>query len=193
MIKLSEYAKKFGVTYQTAFRWYQEGKISNSFKSESGSIFVKQEQDETSNTKIVIYARVSNQTRKKEMDYQAGRIQKFAEGKGYSIDKIYKEVASGMNDSRKQLWKMIESKPKIIFIENKDRLTRFGYEYLCRLLKNQGTEIICVNLNETEEDDLMKDMISIITSFCCRLYGQRRGKNKSIKIEQKLREDDSNE
>ena len=112
------------------------------------------------------------------MEYQVDRIQKFAEGKGHSIDKIYKEVASGMNDSRKQLWKMIESKPKIIFIENKDRLTRFGYEYLCRLLKNQGTEIICVNLNETEEDDLMKDMISIITSFCCRLYGQRREKTK---------------
>lgn len=186
MIKLSEYAKMYGVTYQTAFRWFNEGKIPDSFKSESGSIFVKEKDIETSNTEICIYARVSNQSRRAEMEYQVDRIQRFAEGKGYSIDKIYKEVASGMNDSRKQLWKMIETKPKVIFIENKDRLTRFGYEYLRRLLKKQGTEIICVNINETEEDDLMKDMIAIVTSFCCRLYGQRRGKNKINEIKEKL-------
>lgn len=94
-----------------------------------------------------------------------------------------------MNDSRVQLWKMIGYKPTKIIIENKDRLTRFGFEYLKRLLSKQGTEIICMNNDSSEEDDLMKDMIAIATSFCCRLYGMRRGKNKSIKIKEVI--DDS--
>lgn len=116
------------------------------------------------------------------MEYQVDRIKKFAEAKGLMVDKVYKEVASGMNDSRTQLWKMIEYKPTTIIIENKDRLTRFGFEYLSRLLEKQGTKIICMNKDSDEEDDLMKDMISIVTSFYCRLYGMRRGKNKSNKI-----------
>lgn len=182
-MKLSEYAKNVGVTYQTVFRWFQSGKIKNSYKTDSGSIFVSENNIPTKD-KIVIYARVSNQSRRKEMEYQVDRIKKFSEARGYIVEKIYKEVASGMNNSRVQLWRMIDYKPTKIIIENKDRLARFGFEYLKRLLLKQGTEIICMNNDESEEDDLMKDMIAIITSFCCRLYGTRRGKNKSNKIKE---------
>ena len=94
-----------------------------------------------------------------------------------------------MNDNRKELWKMLNSKPGIIIIENKDRLTRFGYNYIERLMKDAGCVIDCMNPNKNDEQDLIKDLVSIITSFCCRLYGMRRSKNKVDKIKQVL--DDS--
>ena len=190
-IKLSQYANENGITYQTALLWYHKNIIDGAYKTPSGTIMVDTEiskKEETTNEviekKVVIYARVSNQSRRKEIQYQVDRLSEFSISRGYIISNVYKEVASGMNDSRKELWKMIESKPDIIVIENKDRLTRFGFEYLKRLLKEQGTEIIVVTQKDSEEDELLKDMISIITSFCCRLYGLRRSKNKIKQIQE---------
>ena len=187
-IKLSKWAKLQGVTYQTAFNWFNQGKIPNAIQLDTGSIFVEIH-EQTKNKDIVIYARVSNQNRKSEMEYQVERISNYCNAKGYNVCKIYKEVASGMNDNRKQLWNMLSSNPAIIVIENKDRLTRFGFNYLQRLLEKLGTKIEVINVNDNDEQDLIKDMISIVTSFCCRLYGLRRAKNKRDKIIQVINED----
>ena len=81
---------------------------------------------------------------------------------------------------------MIESNPTLIVIENKDRLTRFGFEYIKRIGKMNGIQIQVINPNDNDEQDLMKDMISIITSFCCRLYGLRRATNKIKRIKEQL-------
>jgi predicted site-specific integrase-resolvase len=94
-----------------------------------------------------------------------------------------------MNDNRKQFWLMIEQNPSIIIVENKDRLTRFGFEYIKRLLTGR-CEIIVMNNENNDETDLIKDLVSIITSFCCRLYGLRRGYNKAKKIQQEIQKDD---
>lgn len=184
-IKLSEYGKKLGITYRTAHEWYKHGKIPNSYMTPSGSIFVK-EIVETIQLpeRVVVYCRVSNQSRKDELEYQVNRCTDFCASRGYIVSGIYKEVASGMNDTRKQLWKMLESNPSLIVIENKDRLTRFGYTYLERLLKDKGCEIILMNPAVNDEQDLIKDLVSVITSFCCRLYGLRRTKNKVAKIKE---------
>lgn len=141
----------------------------------------------TKTEKTVVYARVSNQNRRKEMDYQVNRICKFANERGYVVDAVFKEVASGMNDNRRQFWKMLESKPTRIIVENKDRLTRFGFNYIERLLGCQGCEIVVMNKAMEDETDLMQDLISIVTSFCCRLYGLRRGANKAKAIKKELK------
>jgi predicted site-specific integrase-resolvase len=103
---------------------------------------------------------------------------------------LRREVASGMNDNRAEFWKMLQSNPTIIVVENKDRLTRFGFNYLRRLLEKQNCKIEVINQDHEDEKDLIKDLVSIITSFCCRLYGIRRGQNKSKKIQEVL--DDNN-
>ena len=87
-----------------------------------------------------------------------------------------------MNDGRKLFTKLLNLQPAIIVIEHKDRATRFGFNYLDILLKQLGTELIVIHRDREDENDMMKDLISIITSFCCRLYGLRRGKNKSKSI-----------
>lgn len=186
-MKLSQWCKKQGISYITGFNWFHAGKIPNARQIDTGTILVDEIPTLNENN-VCIYCRVSNQSRKDELQYQIDRCLEFSRAKGYEIKKIYKEIASGMNDNRKELWKLIENKPSIIVIENKDRLTRFGFVYLERLLKKLGCEIIVINHEHNDEKDLIKDLVSIITSFCCRLYGLRRGKNKTKKIQEVLSE-----
>ena len=81
---------------------------------------------------------------------------------------------------------MLDSQPTTIVVEHKDRLTRFGFNYLDQLLPRLGCELIVINRDAIDENDLMKDLVSIITSFCCRLYGLRRGHNKAKIIRKEL-------
>ena len=161
--------------------------MPNAKQHPSGTILIEENtiSSKPSGT-CVIYCRVSNQSRKKELEYQVDRCEKFCSGRGLSVNKVYKEVASGMNDKRRELIKMLDSSPSAIVIEHKDRLTRFGFNYLENLLNKIGCELIVINKDKEDEQDLMKDMVSIITSFCCRLYGLRRSQNKINKIKQVL-------
>ena len=191
MIKLSTWAKQNNVCYTTAWRWVRNGTFpQKTFISETGSIFVVDEQPvkmTEPDDSVVIYCRVSNHSRKEELTYQVERCKNFALAKGWTVAKIHKEIASGMNDNRPELWKAIDGKPSRILVENKDRLTRFGFNYLKRLLKNQGTELIVINEAEEDREDLIKDLCSVIYSFCAKLYGMRRAANKARKIKDELK------
>lgn len=178
-MKLSEYAKKNNVTYITAHNWYKKGLIPNAYQLHSGTIVVKDEQ--IKKIRNVIYCRVSSKDRKHDLQLQVERCKQYCISKGIKIDQIYKQIASGMNDNRKEFWKMMESNPTTIVCQNKDRLTRFGFNYLQKLLKKLSCNIEVIFPNENNEVDLIKDLVSIVTSFCCRLYGLRRGKNKAKK------------
>jgi predicted site-specific integrase-resolvase len=187
-MKLSEWAKSQGISYRTAHRWFKAGKLPvDSYQSDTSTIIVNPIKTKPiSNKLIVIYCRVSSHEKKDDLLRQIDRCLKYSESKGYSITKIYKEIGSGMNDNRTQLIKMLTSKPDIIIVENKDRLTRFGFNYLNTLLNLNNQEIDVINHDEISENDLMKDLISIITSFCCRLYGMRRGYNKAKNIKESI-------
>ena len=69
-----------------------------------------------------------------------------------------------------------------IVVEHKDRLTRFGFNYLSALARAKRIEIIVADETESPKEDLMLDFVSVITSFCARMYGQRRGKKKKDKM-----------
>lgn len=129
-MKLSEYCKKQGITYRTGFGWYQKGLIKGAYKTPSGSIFVKEENIEDKKERVVVYCRVSSYQKRDDLNRQVERCIQFANAAGVTVDKVYKEVASGMNDNRKEFWKMMKSEPTKIIVENKDRLTRFGFRYI---------------------------------------------------------------
>ena len=183
-MKLSDWCRKQGICYMTGYKWFKSGKIPDAIQMDNGTILVHEKEQKPE--RIVMYCRVSNQSRRKELDYQVDRCKQYCIAKGYQVHGIYKEVASGMNDSRKEFWKMIDSNPTKIIVENKDRLTRFGFEYIHRIGKMNGIEIEVMHPNDNDKEDLMKDMISIVTSFCCRLYGLRRGHNKARRIKKEL-------
>ena len=99
----------------------------------------------------MIYTRVSSSENKAELDAQAERLRQYALAKGYRIREVIKEIGSGLNDNRRRLQKLLrDGKATKILVEHKDRLTRFGFNYLKTLLANQGCEIEVVN--ESKED-----------------------------------------
>lgn len=180
-LKLSEYAKRHSITYRTAWNHFISGKLKNSFKDVFGNIFVKEEDDEKINNRCIIYARVSNNNRKESLIDQQKFLEAFASSKNYVLVDSYREVASGMNDSRKVLEKILNRDDwDVILIENKDRLTRFGFNYIETLLKKSGKRIEVVNVTNDDKHDLMTDLISIIYSFSARLYGKRKAKRKTL-------------
>ncbi|MBE5232358.1 MAG: IS607 family transposase, partial [Microcystis aeruginosa PMC 728.11] len=99
------------------------------------------------------------------------------------IYKVVKEVGSGLNDNRQQLAKiLVDPNYNVLIVEHKDRLARFGTNYLEILLKELDKKLEIVNESEDNQDELMSDLIAIITSFCSRIYGLRRSKTKTEKI-----------
>ena len=181
-MKLSEWAKLQGVHYQTAWRWWKAGKLPvSATQMPSGTVIID---TTTSTKKVVIYSRVSSLAKKADLERQIKRCEDFCVANGYQIDKIYKEIASGMNDNRKQLNKLFDANPSTIIVEHRDRLTRFGFNYIEKLLLKANCNIIVINRDAIQEDDLMKDLVAIITSFCCRLYGLSKSTNKIKKLKE---------
>ena len=78
----------------------------------------------------------------------------------------------------------------LIVVEHKDRLTRFGFNYIEQLLNNEDRKIEVVNIEENSKEDLIQDFVSVITSFCARVYGLRRSKRKTEKLIQELEKED---
>ena len=187
-MKLSKYAEKIGVKRATATKWFHKGLIKGAYQLPTGTIIVPDEifnEKENEVGETVIYARVSSPERRKtDLEYQAKRMSDFCISNGWKIDRIVKEVGSGLNDSRPKLMELFEGKRNIqrIVVEHKDRLTRFGFNYLSALAKAKEIEIIVADKTESQKEDLMLDFVSVITSFCARMYGQRRGKKKKDKI-----------
>lgn len=188
-MKLSKYAEKIGVKRATATKWFHKGLIKGAYQLPTGTIIVPNEIFNTEKKEkvgeTVIYARVSSpERRKNDLEYQAKRMSDFCISNGWKIDRIVKEVGSGLNDSRPKLMELFNGKKNIqrIVVEHKDRLTRFGFNYILALAEAKGIEIVVANAAENPKDDLMLDFVSVITSFCARMYGQRRGKAKKEKV-----------
>ena len=186
-MKLSVYAQKLGITYKTAWRLYKDEKL-DAYQLPTGTIIVREEIINKLPNKVCIYARVSSSENKNNLIKQADRLKDYAIARGYKIYKIVEEVGSGVNDNRKKLNQLLEDKNyNKLIVEYKDRLTRFGFNYISILFNELGKEIEIVNEADNNKQDLMQDFISIITSFCARLYGLRRSKRKTEKIIKELK------
>jgi predicted site-specific integrase-resolvase len=182
-MKLSDWAKQQGIAYITAWRWFKAGKLPvKASKTPSGAILI--DPSPVVADEAWIYARVSSYPKKADLDRQAERCEEFCRKRGWLVRKVVREIASGMNDARPKLLKLLSAKPGRIVVEHKDRLTRFGFGYFETLLPMLGCELVVINRDREERDDLMKDLVAIITSFCCRLYGLRRGKAKVKEIKE---------
>ena len=150
-----------------------------------------------SNDRLTItYARVSLPKQKEDLDRQNERLYNFAINNGLNISKQLSDIKSGMEFSkRKNFIKLInlvcENKVKIVIIENKDRLVRFGFDLLKEMFKLHGTEIIVISdvPNKSYEQELTDDLISIIHYYSMKSYSNRRKFNKAENI---LKEKENN-
>jgi putative resolvase len=169
-MKLSAYANKYGITYRTAFRWWQNGQIKG-FQKPSGTIIVTEGEEEVPVAKkvitpVVIYARVSSPKQQADLDRQVARLEDYCAARGYQVGRIVKEIGSGVNDGRRKFLALLaDPKADTIVVEHKDRATRFGFRYLEVLLKQVGRTIEVANLAENDQEDLLQDLSSIITHY----------------------------
>jgi predicted site-specific integrase-resolvase len=103
---------------------------------------------------------------------------------------VVKEYGSGINDQRKGLTDLLKNQNfKRIVVEHKDRLTRFGFNYIKTLLEVNNIEIEVINNVDTDKEDIIQDFISIITSYCAKIYGRRRSKRNTEQLIKKLEND----
>ena len=160
-------------------------------KTQTNRVYILTDEDsqKVSGTHVAIYARVSSSENKSNLERQKDRLLSYANAKGYKVDKVVTEIGSGLNDRRPKLEKLLTDKAiNVIVVEHKDRLARFGLNYIEKLLELDNRRIEIINPQMNERDDLMQDFVSIITSFCASLYGKRRTKRQTEKLIKELNE-----
>lgn len=189
-VKLSEYAKLEGVSVRTLWRRIAKKELEV-IRSSTGRVFVEVEEKQPADFIVAIYARVSSSENKDNLERQKERLLSYCNAKGYKVEKAVTEIGSGLNDERKKLEKLLlDDSINLIVVEHKDRLARFGLNYIEKLLRLQGRKIEIINPQTNDEDDLMQDFVSIITSFVARLYGRRRSKRITNKIIERVSKSD---
>jgi len=180
-VKLSEWARQQGVSYQTAWRWVKDGKMPVRVRqAPSGTWLVDEPAPETFG-RVVAYCRVSSGDQKDDLERQAARVVTGANKQGLAVAEVVTEVGSGLNGRRRKLHRLLaDPDTAVIVVEHRDRLARFGVEYIEAALSAQGRTVRVVDEGEVE-DDLVRDMTDVLTSFCARLYGKRAAKNRAAK------------
>jgi putative resolvase len=150
-MKLPDYAKAIGISYTTAWRWWKTGKLPHPARqTESGLIIVdyspQKPRSELKQNRVAIYSRVSSSENKENLNRQSLRLTEYAIANGYQIVRSVKEIGSGLNDHRKQLEALLQQDDyDILLVEHKDRLARFGTNYLDVLLLRLGIKLEIVN------------------------------------------------
>lgn len=181
-MKLADWARHQGIDYKTAYRWFRAGILPLPCQQlPTGTILVQQEKAKETETAAAVYARVSSHDQKADLERQIGRLSEFANKSGLSVIRSVGEIGSGLNGRRSRLLDLLKD-PKItvIVVEHRDRLARFGSEYVEAALAASGRKLVVAD--ETEMlDDLVQDMLDVLTSFCARLYGRRLARNRARK------------
>lgn len=178
-MKLSEWARRNGVHYQTAWSWAKNGQMPIPVvKTATGRYLILEPTADTAG-QTVAYCRVSSADQRDDLERQAGRVVTVATARGLSVAEVVTEVGSGLNARRPKLAKLLRD-PQVstIVVEHRDRLARFGVEHLTCALAATGRSIVVLD-NAEVDDDLVRDMTEILTSFCARLYGRRSARRKA--------------
>jgi excisionase family DNA binding protein len=188
-ISIGKAAKLLGVSKDTLRRWEKDGKIHSerTFKGhrryEDTKISGFKRADRSDVT--LGYARVSSHDQKQDLQRQVELLESYCSAKGWTYE-ILQDLGSGLNYQKKglkQIIKKICSKSiQRLVLTHKDRLLRFGSELIFSLCEQFGVEVVLINAteNNTFEDDLVQDVLEIITVFSARLYGARSRKNKKL-------------
>ena len=177
-MKLSNWAKKNGLCYRTAWNLFHAGQIPGSRQLESGTILVDDITESKENKQWVIYARVSSRDQKDDLYRQIDRLKSFCSNRGIVVSRIVSDIGSGLNGKRRNLICLLSNPVVNLVVEHRDRLVRFGFDYINETMKSFNREILVID--ETEyKDDLVQDFVDLATSMCAKIYGRRSAKNRA--------------
>lgn len=130
---------------------------------------------------VGLYARVSSHDQRDDLDRQIARLSEWAGGAGATVVRVETEVGSGMNGARRKVRRLLAD-PRVVtvVVEHRDRLGRMNTELVESALGAHGRRLVVLDAGEVT-DDLVCDMVEVLTSFCARLYGRRSARNRAIK------------
>lgn len=162
--KLSTWAAEQDVHYRTALTWVREKKMPVPIeRTPGGHIRVLDEQPSQSLKRIVLYGRVSSSDQKGDLVRQVERLRMFAAGMGWEHVEVVTEIGSGLNGKRRRLLRLLaDSTVTLLVVEHRDRLARFGTEYIEAALQAQGRSVIVVEAGE-QKLDIVQDFIDVVT------------------------------
>lgn len=180
-------ARKLGVSVKTIHRWDKAGKIKtvrtagNQRRIPANEVRRLLGLKPVSAPRCAVYARVSSQKQAKDgnLERQKQRLLEAAAEKGYQVVAVVAEQASGLNENRRGLRRLFTLAARgeidLVLVEFKDRLARFGFSYIERALGLAGARVEVLEDDQTKSptEELVEDMLSIITVFSARLYGKR--------------------
>ncbi|WP_217165019.1 IS607 family transposase [Streptomyces sp. AC512_CC834] len=180
-MKLSEWARRQGVSYQTAWRWVKDGKMPVPVRQAPSGTWLVDEVAVQPSGRVVAYCRVSSADQKADLERQAARVVSGANGLGLAVAEVVAEAGSGLNGRRRRLHRVLsDPQAAVIVVEHRDRLARFGVEHLEAVLSASGRRLVVLDPTETA-DDLVRDITEVLTSMCARLYGRRAAKNRAAR------------
>jgi putative resolvase len=169
------------VNRHTAYRWFREGTLPVPAERVGRLILVKTDAAVSSAAGAVLYARVSCHDQCADLDRQVARLTRWATEQELPVAQVVTEVGSGVSGKRPRLRRILsDPDAKVIVVEHRDRLARFGVEHLEAALAAQGRRIVVADPDETT-DDLVRDMIEVLTSMCARLHGRRGARNRAMR------------
>ncbi|MEU0155295.1 IS607 family transposase [Micromonospora fulviviridis] len=179
-MKLSEWARRQGVSYQTAWRWVRDGKMPVPVRQAPSGTWIVAE-PASAEGRVVAYCRVCSADQEDDLDRQAIRVVEGANAQGLAVGEVVKEIGSGLNGKRRELHRVLaDPSAAVIVVEHRDRLVRFGVEHLESALSATGRRVVVLNSQESTSD-LVRDITEVLTSLCARLYGQRAARNRAVR------------
>jgi putative resolvase len=183
-VNLTEWAHAQGIHVQTAYRWYREGTLPVPVQKVGRLILVSPETAVEAARKTEgagLYARVSSHDQKSGLDGQVARLSAWAAEAGLPVVRVEAEVGSGMNGARAKARRLLSDPAvTVVVVEHRDRLGRMNTELVEAALVAHKRRLAVLDDSEVT-DDLVRDMVEVLTSFCARLYGRRSARNRAVK------------
>ena len=188
---INEFSKILGVSAQTLRNWDKSGKLHPHHTSTNGYRYYSHEQlgqvmniKTNVDKKVIGYCRVSSNKQKDGLKRQIENMEMYLTSQGKPFE-IISDIGSGINYKKKGLKELIklitQNKVEKVVVLYKDRLVRFGFELIEYLASLYNCEIEIVdNTEKSEQQELVEDLIQIITVFSCRLQGKRANKTRKL-------------
>ncbi len=186
----SDVAEIFGMSRSGVIKWIREGKIKAIEINGRWRIPYSEVERLLSGGKVkqvAIYARVSSNTQKDDLERQLNALRDWVKKTLGEVSVIeVKDIGSGLKEDRRGLKKLLELAKRrqidAIVVAYKDRLTRFGFEYLVELFKAYGVNVFVAFQEEPKDytQELAEDFVEIVRSFASRIYGHRSHKYEKV-------------
>jgi excisionase family DNA binding protein len=193
LLRPREVCQRLGISYSTLSRWVREGRIKA--VRTAGGVFRIPESEVrriaeglpmSKEVRAIIYTRVSSSERRSDLEKQVEYLTQYCSSKGYKVVDVLSDVASALETDRRGLLKLfdyvVNRQVDVIVVTYRDRLTRFGFEYLEHFFNQYGVRVEVVFGEEPKDayQELVEDLIEIVSSFAEKLYGLRSHKKKKL-------------